>query len=261
MVLVKSVASINGCSIFQDTITHGILTEIHDGQIHVGNYFSDVFKNLPVGIGWGHLNDDGTDTIWDGCNLFEVALAGCRNESEFLGTTTGNLAADEETTRLFIAQDRSVIIDRKPLLNKLDVMTRKKEVCVLLSSTKIPIYDSMRNVSGLLGFFTDVTGLRQSAAITIKNMMSVCFDDILASLQSKKNYYISTDKHPIRLTAKQAACLTHLSMGKTIKQISSTLDCSSRTIEDHINLLKRKLGVYSTAELIDCFWCNPIRWF
>jgi len=50
-------------------------------------------------------------------------------------------------------------------------------------------------------------------------------------------------------------------MGKAIKEIARLIDRGPFTVEHHIQILKRKLNVYSTSELIDYFWKNPIKWF
>ena len=65
----------------------------------------------------------------------------------------------------------------------------------------------------------------------------------------------------IKLTPRQAECLTHLAMGKQIKQIAELMQCSTSNVEDHILRLREKLKVPTTAALIDCFWRNPIKWF
>ncbi len=81
------------------------------------------------------------------------------------------------------------------------------------------------------------------------------------SFNTQTSYYILIHHQIFKITMRQAECLTYLSMGKTVKQIANSIGCSHRTVNDHINAMKYKLGLYSTTRLIDCFWNNPIRWF
>ncbi len=65
------------CNVFnkaQEFITHNLLSQIHDGQTHVGEYCQNLFKGLPIGICWGKLSDDQKNTIILGCNQFEADL-------------------------------------------------------------------------------------------------------------------------------------------------------------------------------------------
>ncbi len=259
--MVLDVKSSNNQDSFISAFVYETLAQIHDGQTHIGEYFCNIFQNLPIGISWGHLNHDKTDTIWTGCNDFSVKVVGFKNQLEFLETTTRNFPVKERISEVIASQDYDVVVNNKPLINHLDFWERKNGVTTVMSITKLPIYDSEGIASGLLIFGNDVTGLRQSVSKSVSHVMSQTLQDMPTLFKNEKNYYIVFHGNVSKLSIKQAMSLTCLSMGKTIKQIASLLNCSPRTIEDHINILKRKLGVYSTAELIDCFWDNPIRWF
>ena len=120
-----------------------------------------------------------------------------------------------------------------------------------VNCTKVPLYGLQKEIVGVLGFFHDVQ-FENTQVDAFKTSDLFC---------DQEYYYLEVSGKAMRLTARQAECIVHLSMGKTIKQIAKTLDCSPRTVEDHINLLKNKLGVCSTERLIDYFWRNPIKWF
>lgn len=58
------------------------------------------------------------------------------------------------------------------------------------------------------------------------------------------------DKAAVELTQRQREVLQLVAEGLTMKEIASTLDISSRTVESHKYDLMEKLGVKTTAELI-----------
>jgi DNA-binding CsgD family transcriptional regulator len=61
----------------------------------------------------------------------------------------------------------------------------------------------------------------------------------------------STTSNPMnRITPREQLILDELSLGRTVKQIASTLGRSPHTIHDHVKSLHRKLGVSSRGELI-----------
>lgn len=260
-VLTDNVINIdNTLGTWQVDLTHKILTDIHDGQTHVGDYCINLFKNLPVGIAWGCLTPDQRDTILLGCNQMQADCSNSKTPEDAIGKTTFGGIAKECDAEAFVANDRYVITRQKPVFNSVLPLSLHNGKCVLLAETKIPLHDGQQPF--LLDFFFNVTGLRQSPLKTLQNLIHHQYCNILLGFQLQKNrYYLGTDKTVIPLTNIQASCLIHLATGKTIKEIANILERSTRTIEDHINLLKRKLGVYSTTELIDRFWHNPIRWF
>ena len=130
-----------------------------------------------------------------------------------------------------------------------------------MNVTKFPTYDSKKIVNGVVWLASATPLTRVATTINVSDMLRYHAQDISLHFQNERNYYIVVDHQTIRLTRKQAACLTYLSVGKTIKQIASLLNCATSTVEDHIDRLKQKLGVYTTPALIDCFWDNPIKWF
>ncbi len=261
MVLIDNVVNIgNILDTWQIDLTHQILTDIHDGQTHVGDYCVNLFKNLPIGVSWGCLTPDKKDSIVLGCNQMQADCFNCRTPEDAVGKTSFNGVAKECDAAAFVANDRYVITQQKPVFNSVLPLSLHNGKCVLLSETKIPLQDGQQPF--VLDFFFNITGLRQSPLKNLQNLIHHQYRNIVLGFQLQKNrYYLGTEKSVMPLINIQASCLIHLATGKTIKEIANILERSTRTIEDHINLLKRKLSVYSTAELIDCFWRNPIQWF
>lgn len=59
-----------------------------------------------------------------------------------------------------------------------------------------------------------------------------------------------SDKASVELTARQREVLQLVAEGRTMKEIASTLNVSTRTVESHKYDLMEKLGLQTTAELI-----------
>lgn len=60
----------------------------------------------------------------------------------------------------------------------------------------------------------------------------------------------------IKLSLREYACLTYLAKGARLKDIALQLKISPRTVETHINRIKTKLNIFTTQELILCYWNN-----
>ncbi len=233
-----------------------ILEQIHDGKTHLSQYLKCIFKDFPVGIGWLDRN-----SVIQDCNQFAADAYTKINPDFVIGRTSLDLAVEEKEALNFMAEDCEVFNTGKPLITSRQPFHRTKDQCLILQSVKVPIYGSLGDISSLVVLWSNIDQLREPLRSHVAHLSNYHVSDICRMFKNSQNYYIIIGDQSIRLTSRQAECLTHLSMGKTIKQISNILGCSGRTIEDHINILKRKLCTYSTADLIDCFWRNPIRWF
>ncbi len=229
-----------------------VLEQIHDGYSHIGEYFQRIFQNVPVGVFWKDIH-----STYVGCNQHTANLAGYEHPLEMIGKTDFEFCWQEEASK-YCAGDQIVIQNNRPKLNIIEPQHQSNGKCVMIYAIKMPTYDAIGQINGVVGYFSDI--------LTATNLGWLrsphdCLQLFSQQSENRKTYYILHEEKVICLTARQAACLTFLATGKTVKQIASTLDCAYSTTEDHIERLKQKLGVCSTAALIDCFWGNPIKWF
>ena len=65
------------------------------------------------------------------------------------------------------------------------------------------------------------------------------------------SYILDNNHSPLTLTEKQENCLFLLIRGKSIKEIAKILRVSPRTIECHMDALKRKLNCQNKSDLIE----------
>lgn len=229
-----------------------ILQQIHDKKgdhIHVGEYLSLIFQNFPISIYW-----KSAASIMQGCNQHLVELLDRKAPEEMLGKHSYEYCWNELDARCYVEDDQEVIHTSKPKFNVISPVHHRNGQGALVCTTKMPFYNAAKHSMDIVG----VTIPAGSSLASISNAKLFAFYE---SIKSRKSYYIHINEYIFRLTAKQAECLTYLSMGKTFKQIANLMDCSVRTIESHVALLKKKLNLYTTAALIDCFWKNPIKWF
>lgn len=68
-----------------------------------------------------------------------------------------------------------------------------------------------------------------------------------------KKYCLHIKGQDLFITEKEKNCLFYLSKGKTYKEAAFLLGVSPRTVEDHINRLKVKLGCSFTCDLIGLY--------
>ncbi len=230
-------------------VLQNTLVQIHNGQTHIGEYLSFIFQNLPVSIFWKDLN-----SVYMGCNQHMVELFNRTDSDEITNKTDFDFCWNEKDAEFYVTCDQEIRTNNQPKFNIVEKVQHVDGTYTVMSTTKIPVYDVEKSFVGVAGFSIPIsTGLANTAHYHLINMTH--------TFAKENNYYMLVNTQIIHLTARQAECLTHLSMGKTVKQIANMLGCANSTIEDHIGCLKRKLSVYSTDALINCFWENPIKWF
>ncbi len=225
----------------------GTLNQIHNGETHIGEYLSLIFRGSNFLVWWKDKN-----SIWQGANQLVADFLDQSYPEELIGKNDFDLSS-EDSAELYIANDQDVINTGQPKFNIIESHEHTASERFLLHVTKMPVYKN-DGIVGTVGFGTVQPYL---ACCSKNNYMR----DLQRIFQSRNNYFLVANNKTFRLTAKQAACLTYLSIGKTPGQIADTLDCSVIVVNEHIDYLKKKLKVPSITKLIESFWQNPIRWF
>lgn len=231
-----------------------ILEQIHDGRTHVGEYLGSLFQGLPVFIVWKD-----SQSVCKGGNAFFPQIIGCASIDDIIGRTDFDFLPTTEA-ELFVSDDQDVIKKCVPHFHDIRTANFSKTRSVIEDVTKFPTYNENKEPDGIVSLGTIISETRTATVEQISHLID-SHKKNLDNFFENQNYYMILGLRTIRLTNRQATVLTHLSMGKTIKQIANLLGCANTTIEDHIDRLKHKLEVYTTAALIECFWNNPIKWF
>jgi DNA-binding CsgD family transcriptional regulator len=68
-----------------------------------------------------------------------------------------------------------------------------------------------------------------------------------------KKYHLNVKGATVHLSPREVECMVHLSESKSTKEIASLMDLSPRTIETHVENVKRKLGCDRRSKLIETF--------
>lgn len=233
----------------------GILQQIHDGKTHIGEYLSLIFQDMPIGIAWKDAR-----SVSQGTNPFLAKVIGLSHPQDIIGKTDFDLLPDKDASA-FVADDLDVLATGKPRFNDIRFANFSKKCTIVQNVSKFPIFDDEKNPVGIVGIGHILSMTNQKMAQRIDRLLNVYKNNNLFAFYDSEQYYVEIDDRAVCLTTRQAECLTYLSTGKTVKEIASLIDCSHFTVEEHIKHLKRKLGVCSTSELINCFWHNHIRWF
>lgn len=74
-----------------------------------------------------------------------------------------------------------------------------------------------------------------------------------------KQYSLSYLNHNYSISTREYQCLSLLAHGAKIKNIAEALNLSPRTIETHLNSLKKKLQTNSLTRAIEIYWKNRIQ--
>lgn len=230
-------------------IVSEILQQVHNGNVHVVDYLHLILQDLPISIGWKD-----SDLIHQGCNKFHAKISGLKDQEDIVGKIDFDLLPESEAL-VFMEDDKEILASRKPQFNVKRVAHFLKGDSVIAHLTKFPLFDKNNKITGIMRF-AHMSSIGKSERI---HRLLKFYQETL--LQKGEKYYIEINGGAVSLTQRQAECLTHLSMGKTVKEIANIFGCKNCTVEDHILRLKKKLNLYSTSALISCFWDNPIKWF
>lgn len=66
-------------------------------------------------------------------------------------------------------------------------------------------------------------------------------------------YFLNGKYRDIYLSKRQYECLKYLAQGNKIKAVAKILAISPKTVESHLELIKRKLSCHTTSQLLDIF--------
>jgi DNA-binding CsgD family transcriptional regulator len=125
---------------------------------------------------------------------------------------------------------------------------------------KIPLYNVEKKCIGTIFHGTNVTN---TSHIELGSMLS-CFktDSFKNKLLGQSSYLLTTSFNKIQLTERQAEVLFYILRGKTVKQVSTFLLISPRTVDEHLEQLRHKFEVNNKHALIDkeifCGFLNTI---
>jgi DNA-binding CsgD family transcriptional regulator len=113
-------------------------------------------------------------------------------------------------------------------------------------SYKMPLYNSQGKTIGTFGIGYKINSLPSQEEIL--NEILLFAGPIARNLF--RQTFLNLKQSQFKLSARQIECLDLLAKGMTYKQIATTLNLSSRTVEHYIETIKTKLDCESRHDLI-----------
>ncbi|MDP8286957.1 MAG: PAS domain S-box protein, partial [Candidatus Electryonea clarkiae] len=115
-----------------------------------------VFNSIPVRVFWKDKN-----LRYLGCNTAFAEDAGCEKPEDIIGKDDYEMNWREQAD-LYRADDLAVIESGETKLNFEEPQTTPSGEMIHLLTSKMPLRDDNRNITGVLGTYLDITELKQS---------------------------------------------------------------------------------------------------
>lgn len=115
-------------------------------------FLTDIINMAPAAIFWKDHNGR-----FLGCNQFFAEVANLNSPEDIIGKTDFDLPWGEKQAKLYRQDDIDIMSTGKPKLNieETILLANKRELYLLTNKT--PLFDSNKNVMGILGVFYDIT--------------------------------------------------------------------------------------------------------
>lgn len=115
------------------------------------NLLKTIIDTVPARIFWKDMNLN-----YLGCNYIFAKDTGQDDPQDIIGKSDYDFAW-KENAKFFRADDRNVIDSRTPRLSFEEVQKRSDGTTAWIRTSKVPLYDNMRNIIGILGMYEDIT--------------------------------------------------------------------------------------------------------
>lgn len=176
------------------------------------------------------------------CNSGFLHYTGFKNDNKLLGLTDFDLPW-QEFAPIYRQHELDALAGKvyQAIHPSKDFQGRE----ILTFNTVQPIKNKNHKIVKLLTYAIEIT--------------NPAWLDLSAALQYSNRHY-TKQKTPIQfcpyyqppeLTARQSECLFYLMHGKSSKMIAGLLDISIKTVEYHLDAIRKKLGCHNKAQLIE----------
>jgi DNA-binding CsgD family transcriptional regulator len=177
------------------------------------------------------------DAVAIGCSSVKAAVG--KTPSDFL--ETGDAERTVQHNDQAMAEKRVLITEETYLWDN----SIRKDVIII----RCPIYD---NAGSLVGCFAGgfVLGF-QSIADSLSEIIQLGLWGPSGSLHKSTGILPGSQIDNTYLSKRETEVLQQIALGKSARVVGAVLGISQRTVESHLENIKRKLNVYSKAELVD----------
>jgi len=130
-------------------------TQQKQEKIHEANSLlqTTIIDNLPnYFIFWKNKN-----SVFLGCNKAFATSAKLASPADVVGKTDYDLPWSKEESDRYIADDKQVMMSRQTKLNIEEPQTLPDGRKIILSTSKVPLFDEKGEVNGILAIYSDIT--------------------------------------------------------------------------------------------------------
>lgn len=189
-------------------------------------------------------------SVYVAANTALARLTGFASAEDLIGIQDKNLNCDAaELHELFVVQDSAAIDEGKQA--NLDVCNYIDGRLRVFLSTKTKLVDLKKNEYV-------ISSMREIPLVSLSNIVNhLSSKKITKPEQLISSYSLGYPEinnkglGPCKLTSRQSECLFHIMRGKTQKEVAVLLSISLRTVEEHIDKLKKVFDCTSRSRLID----------
>lgn len=212
-------------------------------------FLNNLIRSIP-----GHIYLKGKDSVYIACNEMNAVDAGFPNSSGMLGKTDYD-ASWKEAAETFIQNDNEVFSTGEPkVLEETGEMTHgadRKSITVI--THKVPLYDELNQVMGVLGTSVDITDYiekaREKEIVYLESLMSNLPDNIYV-IDEKGIYQNCNEQQLTNLGVTREKIV-----GKNVYEIAGTLgwdkDLANEIYKNNQEVIKSG-SVISKEETIVC---------
>ena len=156
-------------------------------QLIVGSNLQEIFNALPANVFWKNCSG-----IYLGCNQAFAVSVGLSCPEQVVGKSDYELPVVSDSSDIFRLDDLTIISMKKPMLNfeEKQVLSDGQEVYLLTS--KVPLFDDLGKVIGILGVYIDITSRKKLE----KNLIAAKKEAEVAS--RSKSDFIANMSHDLR---------------------------------------------------------------
>lgn len=175
-------------------------------------------------------------------NEYNAEACGFDSPSDGINKTLFDMFSHDGAQHIFNKDIEMLRTKRLQIVE--ETALRKDDIQYQALSIKCPWYGDDNQVIGMFGF-SIVLG-KQPLAESISQIAQLGLlnntpPSIFPGSEINNNYLSRRESECLRLTVR----------GRSAKQIAAELNISRRTVEEYLNNIKLKFGVYSKSELID----------
>jgi DNA-binding CsgD family transcriptional regulator len=143
-----------------------------------------------------------------------------------------------------IVNDKEVVREKKFKITE-EQAIRKDEISFHALCIRMPWYNNENKIIGLFGCSILLN------KHPLSNSLSLLSELGLLNNNDKPPNLFYGKLNDIYLSKREIECLSLTARGKTAKQVGHELGISRRTVEEYLDNIKVKMGVYSKSQLID----------